>query len=58
MEILILDAINNLKDKKKRPSVEAIYDMIGKDKIINDLEFCETFKILEAKKIIKNIKPK
>ena len=58
VEILIIDAIRYLKQKKKRPSIEAIYNkMRNDDPDINDEEFCEIFKILERKDIIRNIKP-
>ena len=58
MEIMIMDTITYLKNKKKRPSVEAIYEKLTKDDTnINDGEFIATFKILEGKNVITNIKP-
>ena len=58
MEMMILDSITCLRQKKKRPSIEAVYDKIRKDDPnMHDEEFISTFKILEEKKIISNIKP-
>ena len=58
METVILDCITCLIQKKKRPSVEAIYDKIRKDDPnMDDEEFITTFKILEEKNMIVNIKP-
>ena len=56
--MMILDSITCLRQKKKRPSIEAVYDKIRKDDPnMHDEEFISTFKILEEKKIISNIKP-
>ena len=59
MDLSIINAIRYIKSNKKRPSIEAIHDKLRSDDInLDDVEFCETFKILERKEIVRNIKPK
>ena len=59
MDIMIIDTIRKILEKKKRPSVEAIYETLTNEYVdIDDDEFCEVFKKLEKSNIIKNIKPK
>ena len=59
MDILIIDTIRKISEKKRRPSVEAIYETLTSAYAdIDDAEFCEVFKLLENTMIIKNIKPK
>ena len=58
MDLLIIDTIRYIKEKKKRTSVEAIYDKLKKDNDdLNDEEFIKEFKKLESKSIILNVKP-
>ena len=58
MDLVIIDAIRTIKEKKKRPSIENIYDYAKKENNdLNDDDFIKDFKELESKKIIINSKP-
>lgn len=58
MDLIIIDAIRIIKEKKKRPSVENIYEYAKKQNDdLNDDEFIKDFKDLESKKVIINTKP-
>ena len=58
MDMIIIDAIRTMKEKKKRPSIENIYDYAKKENNdLNDDEFVKDFKELESRKVIINSKP-
>ena len=52
MDLSIINAIRFVKSNKKRPSIEAIHDKMRSDNLdLDDVKFCETFKILEINEI-------
>ena len=56
---MIIDAIHYIREKKQRPSAEAIYEKVNRDNDdLDDDIFIKEFKNLEKKQIIVNTKPK
>lgn len=56
---MIIDAIHYIREKKQRPSAEAIYEKVNGDNAdLDDDIFIEEFKNLEKRHIIVNNKPK